>query len=140
MGYKTGLSSPCSFHHEGWDLSTVVHGDDVLTEGPADGLMSMNFALEQNFQVKTDIIGPDPGQQQVARVLDKLIRWEENSITWEPDPRHVETMIEQVGLNGAKPLRIPGIKEEKNERQGIARGQRYNHRQERIPLSESGYQ
>ena len=32
MGYTKGLSSPGSFHLEGWDLSTGVHGDDFLTE------------------------------------------------------------------------------------------------------------
>ena len=44
MGYKKGLSSFWSFHHEGWHLSTIVHGDDFLTEGPADGLMKMSLA------------------------------------------------------------------------------------------------
>ena len=61
-GYKKGLSSPCSFHHEEWDLSTAVHGNDFLTEGPIESLQKMNLALEVSFQVKTEIIGPDPGQ------------------------------------------------------------------------------
>ena len=34
MGYEKGTSSPCSFHHAEWDVSTVVHGDDFLSEGP----------------------------------------------------------------------------------------------------------
>ena len=59
MGYKKCLSSPCSSHHEGWDMSTVVHGDDFLTEGLANGLIKMNLTSELNFQVKTEIIGPD---------------------------------------------------------------------------------
>ena len=46
MGCKKGMSSPCSFHHEGWDLSTKVHGDDFFTEGPVDSLIKMNLALE----------------------------------------------------------------------------------------------
>ena len=113
MGYKKGLSSPCSFHHAEWDLSTVVHGDDFLKEGPADSLIMMNIALEQNFQVKTEIIGPDAGQQLEARALNRAIRWEETGITWEPDPRHVEMIIVHLGLNGAKTLETPGVKEEK---------------------------
>ena len=66
MGYKKGLSSPCRFHHAGWDLSTVNHGDDFLTEGPADGLIKMSIALEQSFQVKTEITCPDAGQKLEA--------------------------------------------------------------------------
>ena len=113
MGYKKGLSSPCSFHHKDWDLSTVVHGDDFLTEGPIEGLQKMNTELEKSFQVKTEIIGPDAGQQLEARVLNRVIRWEETGITWEPDPRHAEIMIEQMGLKGGRSLKIPGVKEEK---------------------------
>ena len=90
-----------------------MHGDDFLTEGPADSLVKMNIALEQSFQMKTKIIGPDAGQQLEARVLNRVIRWEETGITSEPDHRHVEIMIEQIGLKGAKLLKIPGVKEEK---------------------------
>ena len=70
-----------------------MHGDDFLTEGPADSLVKMNIALKQNFQVKTETIGPDAGQHLEARVFNRVIRWEESGITWQPDPRHVEIMI-----------------------------------------------
>ena len=58
-------------------------------------------------------MGPDPGQQLEAQVLNRLIRWEDTGITWEPDPRHAEIRIEQMGLKRAKSLKIPGVKEEK---------------------------
>ena len=61
MGYEKGLSSPCSFAHKNWDISTVVHGDDFFSAGPADSWMKMSFALEKSFQFKTEVIGPDPG-------------------------------------------------------------------------------
>ena len=63
--------------------------------------------------MKTEIICPDPGQHPDARVLNMVIRWEATGVTREPDPRHVEIMIEQMGPKGAKPLKIPGIREEK---------------------------
>ena len=94
-------------------MSTVVHGDDFLMEGTADSFIKMNLALEQKFQVKTEIIGLDAGQQLEARVVNRMIRWKETGITWEPDPRHVEIMVQQVGLKGAKTLKIPGVKDEK---------------------------
>jgi hypothetical protein len=90
-----------------------VHGDDFLTEGPIESLHMMNTELEKSFQAKTEIIGPDPGQQLEARVLKRVIRWEETGITWERDPRHAEIMIEQMGLKGGRSLKIPGVKEEK---------------------------
>ena len=58
----------------------MVHGDDFLSEGPADSLMKMNAALEKIFLVKTEVIGPEPGQQREARVLNRLLRWEDTGI------------------------------------------------------------
>ena len=61
-----------------------MHGDDFLSEGPAENLTEMIFALEQTSQMKTEVIGPDHGQQLEARVLNRVIRLEEAGITWEP--------------------------------------------------------
>ena len=69
--------------------------------------MKMYPALQQIFQVKTEVIGPDPGQQREASVLNRVIRWEDTGITWEPDPRHAEISIEQMGLKGGRSLKIP---------------------------------
>ena len=44
----------------------------------------------------------------------RVIRWEETGFMREPDPTHAEIMIEQMGLKGARSLKIPGVKEEKN--------------------------
>ena len=63
--------------------------------------------------MKTEIIGPDAGQQLEARVFNRVIRLEDTSITWETDPRHGEIMIEQMWLKGVKQLKIPGVNEEK---------------------------
>ena len=53
------------------------------------------------------------GQQREPRILNSGVRWEDTGITWEPDPRHTDIMIEQTGLKDARLLRIPGVKEEK---------------------------
>ena len=60
----------------------MVHGDNFLSEGSADSLMKMNIGLEKSFQVKTDMIGPDPRQQREARILNRVVRWEDPGITW----------------------------------------------------------
>ena len=38
MSFVKGLSSPCSFFHQGWGIRTVVHGDDFLTAGKDEDL------------------------------------------------------------------------------------------------------
>ena len=59
MGYKKGTSSPCSFYHREWQIRTVVHGDDFLSEGSPKSLKKMDEALRKDFLVKTEVIGPD---------------------------------------------------------------------------------
>ena len=110
MGFEKGTSSPCSFVHYDWDLRTVVHGDDFLTEGSAKNLKKMDNALRKDFLVKTEVIGPDADQVRQGRVLNRVITWEDEGITWEPDPRHVEIVVQQMGLTNAKPLLVPGVK------------------------------
>ena len=44
-------------------------------------------------------------------ILHRIITWEADGITWEPDPRHAELVIEQLGLGGGKPLKLLGVKE-----------------------------
>ena len=44
-----GRSSPCSFYHEAWQIRTVVHGDDFLSEGPGKNLKEMDAQMEENL-------------------------------------------------------------------------------------------
>ena len=46
-----------------------------------------------------------------------MVSWEKDGITWEPDPRHAELIISQLGLDDAKPLKLPGVKEESRRSQ-----------------------
>ena len=42
----------------------MVHGDDFLSDGPADSLLKMNTALQKNRLVKAEIIGSIPGSSE----------------------------------------------------------------------------
>ena len=110
MGYEEGASSSCGFYHREWEFRTVVHGDDFLTEGGVKSCKKMDDALRKEFMVKMEIIGPDAGQTRQGRVFNRVITWEEGGIAWEPDPRHVETLLKQMGLEDGKSLSIPGAK------------------------------
>ena len=58
------------------------------------------------------MLGPNEDQVQQVRFLNRVITWEHGGLTWEPDPRHVELIVRQLGLENAKPLKVPGVKEE----------------------------
>ena len=61
--------------------------------------------------------GDPRGQEGLAReikLLNRIIQWASEGICWEPDPRHVELTLKDLGLdNGRATSRVtPGIKEE----------------------------
>ena len=60
MGFVKGASSPCSLFHQAWDIRTVVHGDDFLSEGSGESLKMMDTELRKSFALKTEILGGDP--------------------------------------------------------------------------------
>ena len=93
MGFVKGLSSLCSFFHQGWGIRTVVHGDDFLSEGPGKNLEAMDAEMRKSFALKIEILGGDPGDVNLLKVLNRQISWKNGEIHWEADPRHVEIWI-----------------------------------------------
>ena len=90
IGFVMGRSSPCCFHHAKWQIRTVVHGDDFLSEGPGEHLMTMNEQMKKSFSLKTEVLSGDPGDVQSIKVLNRQISWKSGEIHWEADPRHVD--------------------------------------------------
>ena len=52
MGFIQGKASPCTFHHPGWNVSVVVHGDDFTALGTPSKLDLYEKALLSAFDVK----------------------------------------------------------------------------------------
>ena len=69
-------------------------------------------------------------------MLHKVIRYAKDGVELEADPRHAELVIRELGLEGAKPSKIPGAKaighppeeecdEERTEELDAAEARRY---------------
>ena len=52
IGFTSGKSSPCVFHHADRDISTVVHGDDFTSLGSDEALTWMETEMSKNFELK----------------------------------------------------------------------------------------
>ena len=98
MGLVQGKATPCAFFSEKLQVRTVVHGDDFVSEGPEEGLRAMDTMLRKEFEIKTEILGPDPRKHvQSIKILNRIITWGKDGISWEPDPRHAELIVESLG-------------------------------------------
>ena len=63
--------------------------------------------MESVYECKVDEIGSDKDQEKKLRVLGQMISYVEAGLRYEPDPRHVEAVIKELGLDKAKPVATP---------------------------------
>ena len=72
----------------------------------------MKHELEKSYEIKTQLLGPGKEDLQQVRVLNRILTWGPNGISYEADPRHAEIVIKELGLTEAKGVFTPGTKEE----------------------------
>ena len=80
----------------------AVHGDDFVSEGKLADLQWVEAQLKQNFQIKTELVGADPRLLKEVKLLNRVLTWSEEGIYWEPDMRHVELTLQDIGLDDDK--------------------------------------
>ena len=102
---------PCICYHEARDIRTFVHGDDYVSAGDSGDLIWLRQKLEERYAIKTEVLGDSQDETKEIRVLNRIIRWEKDGITYEPDPRHAEIIAKEMGVDGTKGVGTPSIKE-----------------------------
>lgn len=102
-----GTALARNFFHPVGDVAVTVHGDVFTASGPEDGLEVFKKAVEDKYEVKTDILGPGTTHKKNIRVLNRLIRWTQVGIEYELDQRHAELVVKALELQGAKAVCSP---------------------------------
>ena len=87
----------------------MIHGDDYVSIGKHRDLKWMQGELERRFEIKTSMIGPTQGSEKELKVLDRILRFTEEGIEYEPDQRHAEIIAEEM-LVSEKSVSTPGEK------------------------------
>ena len=103
-----GNADPCLFYNPKSDVAIMVHGDDFVGLGHEEHLKHTRKILEDKYKLKVEMLGT--GVQDQVRILNKVVRYGANGVEIEADPRHVEAVIRDLGLEGAKPSMITGNK------------------------------
>ena len=108
----------------------LVHGDDFVSVGSAAAASKFKKQLEARFEIKTQVMRA-PGAEggacassasegslgqgvQEGRVLNRVVRWTPEGWETEPDQRHVDLIVKELGLQDAKPVSTPGEPESKD--------------------------
>ena len=99
--------------------------------GRKNDLKWMEARLQNKYDIETKWLGPDENHQREVRIFNRIILYEDVGIGYEADPRHVETMIEELGFKESTIVNTPGtsiagrIKDDCNESFGDGTDTRY---------------
>ena len=95
-----------------------MHGDDFVVVGMPSELAWMQKNIEEKYELKAEVLGPDKGQCKEVRVLNRILRWTARGIEYEVIPRHVEMIIKQLNLSESKPVITRATKDEGRAKDG----------------------
>ena len=94
-GFTTPPSSTCIFNHPTRRMMVFVHCDDFVSTSSGEELRCLEAALERQFEFKSKTIGHDVGDST------------EVNFRYEPDLRHAELLVCELGLETAKSVSTP---------------------------------
>ena len=112
IGFRQGEACPCLFYHDKRGLACSVHGDDFTTAGLKCELDVFEDQLEAKYELKKGgRLGPGASDCKELTVLNRVIRWTDEGIEYEADPRQAEKLLEGLSLDDAcKARATPGQK------------------------------
>ena len=114
--FAQGKYNPCLYYHREWQIGSLIHGDDFVSVGGYEQMKRFRKVLEKRFKIKTQIVGDRGGEELTeARVLNRILRVTPNGWEYEADQRHIDMLIEGLGLGHAKSVASPGEEEKKWE-------------------------
>jgi hypothetical protein len=113
IGFTRGVGHPSVYHHLERGLVTLVHGDDYTTAGNIKDLRWFKQRLEEAYEIKTQIIGPDG--DKIGQVLDRVITYIVFGFEFEADQRHSEMIVEQLGVTSSGGITTAGCQNEEIE-------------------------
>eukprot|EP00973_Karenia_brevis_P074336 10328040-Karenia_brevis.AAC.1 len=116
-GFSRGVSCGVVFYHKERDISLVVHGDDFTLCGLEEDSDWVKELMKSCLEIKVRaVLGPDPKDDKQVTILGRIVRWVEEGIEEEADPKHRKIILEYFGFNSkTKPILMNGDKEDKVE-------------------------
>ena len=114
LGFNVGRASPCNFVHDKRELALTVHGDDFVVIGDETQLQWLGDKMKSKYELKMDVLGPHTHQEKEVRALNRIIRWTRHGLEYEPDQRHEEKIVCDLGMEKAREVLTPCVQRATN--------------------------
>ena len=98
-----------------------MHGDDITVKGSRAQVEKFMGEFAKVYETKTQIMGGDADLPDSVKILNRTLTWTKEGILMEADPRHVEEVIEGLGLESAKAAVTPCAASRGDEK-GVEKG------------------
>jgi hypothetical protein len=99
-GFVRGRAAPTSFVNPETGVRVVVWGDDFTFLGREKHLKDMADKMADWYEIKVRaMMGPDPGDDKEVRILNRVIKWERDKITYVADDKHVVRIMDELGFD-----------------------------------------
>ena len=99
LDFIRGKSSPRTFRHHTWDCCIFIHGDDFVVSGVEEHLKQVQKAICDVYLTKVrGVIGPESHDTKAMTILNRIVEWRTDPIVMEADPRHVELVLRELGM------------------------------------------
>ena len=111
LGFTKGDASACIFRHPERGIECSIHGDDLSAQGPKSELDWYKQELEKTYELKEGArLGPGANDDKESRMLNRIVRWTNEGIEYEADPRQSEQLIRDLGMTGSRSVGTLGAK------------------------------
>ena len=109
LGFTRGKSSPCIFRHHTWDCCIFIHGVGFVVSGVEEHLKQGQKAICDVYLTKVrGVIGPESHDTKAMTILNRIVEWRTDGIVMEADPRHVELVLRELGMEQCKGSDVVG--------------------------------
>ena len=86
-------------------VSVLTHGDDFVLTGPTERLTELENKMMCVYPIKAQIISY--GSSESIKTLNRRLHWGRRGIVYQHDPRHVDVLVKDLGLEHGNSVQTP---------------------------------
>ena len=105
-----GLRSKNLFHRKVNRVSGLTHRDDFVLTGPTKRLTEFENEMKSVYPIKAKIISL--GSPKSIKTLNRKLHWGKEGIVYQHDPRHIDVLEKDLGLENGNSVQTPEVTEE----------------------------